>query len=576
MSSSFVVAASRSRRGRPAGIVPGSLFGRYRVLSFLGDASASVVLRAEDTKLQRLVALRVMDELEDEDRWLRDRSILEFELTASLQHPNVLPIDDAGEIDGHVYIATPLVQGVDLGVLLSRGRQGLDRRVLIGIISQAAGALDAAHERGLVHRDIKPQSIFITENQGEHGRLHVYVSDFGFGKYVDTRSRLSSTGELAGSVNYVSPEQITGRSIDRRADIYSLGCVLHECLTGSVPFQRETELSVLWEHVHSDPPRISDSFPGLPKRLDQVLAVAMAKSPKHRYSSCAALANDLDIVFDADSTTVPTAAESLRIANSITDAEEAKDIGRWDEAAGFYDQALQACEQSDLPDALRMRIRRQLGKAKTKRKATPLVSPEAMGAGARPAASFASEGDYWTITFMGKTCRLRDSKGLRYIDELVHNPNRELHPLDLVVRLQAGVSSTADTSDIDGPFCFEGDGGKLLDATAKARFSRRLDDLREELAEAQSFGDKERAARTQEEINSLCEALRSAYGLGGRPRRSNSSAERARVSVTKAIKSALKRITAVDAILGAHLSATVRTGNFCCYVPDPLAEIDWS
>jgi YVTN family beta-propeller protein len=243
------------------------------------------VYRAEDLRLGRKVALKLLaPELAENERF-RERFLRESQLAASLDHPNIVPIYAAGETDGQLYLAMRYVEGYDLRALLAReGR--LEPGRALALLEQIADALDAAHERGLIHRDVKPGNVLIAERSG---REHCYLADFGLTKQTASISGLTGTGELVGTVAYVSPEQIRGEAVDGRADVYALGCVLYECLAGASPFARETEVATLWAHVNDAPPALSASRPELGGEIDAVLARALAKTPAERPATCGEL-----------------------------------------------------------------------------------------------------------------------------------------------------------------------------------------------------------------------------------------------------------------------------------------------
>ena len=216
----------------------------------------------------------------------RERFLRESELAATIDHPNVLPVYDAGETDGVLWIAMRHVDGIDLAGLLERdGPLAPEQALALG--GQVAGALDAAHASGLVHRDVKPANVLLAMEEG--AVTHVYLADFGLTRRVGGARGLTASGQVLGTIDYVAPEQVEGRTVDGRADQYSLGCVLFECLTGEVPFRRDTELAVLWAHVHDPPPPIGERRPDLPAPLDAAIARALAKAPGDRYPSCEAL-----------------------------------------------------------------------------------------------------------------------------------------------------------------------------------------------------------------------------------------------------------------------------------------------
>jgi serine/threonine-protein kinase len=242
----------------------------------------SVVYIAEQIRLGRKVALKVLTTELAWDEQFRERFVRESHIAAAIDHPNIIPIYDAGEADGLLYIAMRFVEGPDLKEILKRGNLGLGRTIFL--IEQLASALDSAHRHSLVHRDVKPGNILLEESTD-----HVYLTDFGVAKQTTARG-LTSTGHFLGTVEYAAPEQIEGGQVDARTDVYALGCVLYECLTGSPPFSQGTEHAVLHAHLVDPPPSVSRVRPELPLAFDGVIATAMAKDPDERYSSCGELA----------------------------------------------------------------------------------------------------------------------------------------------------------------------------------------------------------------------------------------------------------------------------------------------
>jgi streptogramin lyase/predicted Ser/Thr protein kinase len=252
------------------------LFG-YRVEALLGRGGMSVVYRAHDLALDRKVALKLLaPELAGDERF-RARFLRESRVAASLDHPNVVPIYEAGEAEGLLCIAMRYVEGTDLKRLL-REEGVLEPERALDYGAQVAAALDTAHGHGLVHRDVKPSNVLITPGG------HCYLADFGLTYSAAERSDLTQTGHLLGTVDYAAPEQIEGKPVDGRADVYSLGCLLYECLTGAVPFGKDSDLAVLWAHVNEPPPGLA-SYP----ELEPVLKRALAKRPDGRYPTCGAL-----------------------------------------------------------------------------------------------------------------------------------------------------------------------------------------------------------------------------------------------------------------------------------------------
>jgi predicted Ser/Thr protein kinase len=250
----------------------------FRIESVLGRGGMSVVYIAEQIRLGRKVALKVLTTELAWDEQFRERFVRESHIAAAIDHPNIIPIYDAGEADGLLYIAMRFVQGPDLKEILKRGNVGLGRTIFL--IEQLASALDAAHTHSLVHRDVKPGNILLEESTD-----HVYLTDFGVAKQTTARG-LTSTGHFLGTVDYAAPEQIEGGHVDARTDVYALGCVLYECLTGSPPFSQGTEHAVLHAHLVDPPPSVSRVRPELPLAFDGVIATAMAKDPDDRYGSC--------------------------------------------------------------------------------------------------------------------------------------------------------------------------------------------------------------------------------------------------------------------------------------------------
>jgi DNA-binding beta-propeller fold protein YncE/tRNA A-37 threonylcarbamoyl transferase component Bud32 len=256
----------------------------YRILSLLGQGGMSVVYLAEHTGLKRKVALKLLPPSLAEDARFRDRFIRESQLAASLDHPNVIPIYEAGEGGGQLFIAMRYVEGTDLKSLL-RDEGRLEPERALPILAQVAGALDAAHARDLVHRDVKPANVLIARGTDPRGREHVYLSDFGLTKRASSESGITGTGQFVGTLDYAAPEQFEGKPLDARADVYSLGCVLFECLTGSPPFTKEQDAALMYAHLMEEPPAASRARPQLPPAIDPVIRRAMAKRPVDRYDT---------------------------------------------------------------------------------------------------------------------------------------------------------------------------------------------------------------------------------------------------------------------------------------------------
>ena len=299
----------------------------YGIESLLGFGGMSVVYLAEDLRLKRKVALKLLSADLAEDESFRERFLHESELAASIDHPNIVPIYEAGAAEELLYIAMRYVEGRDLKERLQRAR--LDPNEAIGVVAQVASALDAAHARSLVHRDVKPSNVLLDVGARPDGSDHVYLADFGLTRRVSEEVGIGDAGHLMGTIDYVAPEQIAGEEIDGRADIYSLGCVLYECLVGQPPFRRDSELAVVFAHLEAGPPAPSAQRPELPAALDAVIARALAKEPAKRYSSCRELARAaLDVAVDEASRRLVDVASRAASGRSNLSEVEAELTGK--------------------------------------------------------------------------------------------------------------------------------------------------------------------------------------------------------------------------------------------------------
>jgi len=268
---------------------PGADFGSYRIESLLGRGGMSVVYLAEDRRLGRQVAIKVLSTELASDEAFRTRFIRESQLAAGLEHQNIVPIYEAGEVDGHMFIAMRYVRGTDLRVLISNeGPLGPDRT--IRLLRPIAAALDTAHRRGLVHRDVKPANILVAvDEEGEHP----YLSDFGLTKHTSSKSGLTKTGQFMGTVDYVAPEQIKGEEVDGRTDEYALACVVYQCLSGRVPFDKPSDVATMFGHLQDPPPRVSAARSDVSFEFDDVVATGMAKEREARHPTCTAMLDAL-------------------------------------------------------------------------------------------------------------------------------------------------------------------------------------------------------------------------------------------------------------------------------------------
>jgi hypothetical protein len=256
----------------------GDEFAGHRILGVAGRGGMGVVYRALQLDLDRPVALKLIAPQLAEDASFRERFGRESRAAASIDHPNVIPIYYTGEHEGTLYIAMRYVEGSDLRTLV-RAEGRLEPGRAAYIVSQVASALDAAHARGIVHRDVKPANVLLGAGD------HAYLTDFGLTKSLTSHTGSTRDGGWVGTLGYVAPEQIRGERLDARADVYALGCVLYHALSGTPPYQRDTDEATLWAHLHDDPPSVAAHAPGVPEGFDHVLSRAMAKDPDERYPS---------------------------------------------------------------------------------------------------------------------------------------------------------------------------------------------------------------------------------------------------------------------------------------------------
>src|SRR5712691_1482440 len=267
----------------------GTEFAGYRITGVLGRGGMSIVYAAEHLGLGRTVALKVLAASLAHDESFRERFVRESKLAATLDHPNIIPIYDAGEAEDCLYIAMRHVEGGDLGTLIKKeGPLALGQTIFF--VEQVAGALDQAHSQGLVHRDVKPANILIARPSDR-----VYLTDFGVVKQTATPG-LTKTGYFLGTFAYAAPEQIERKPIDGRTDIYALGCMLYECLSGDPPFDAETEASMLHAHLVEPPPKLTKKRPDLPQAINDVIGTAMAKAKEDRYPTAGELVRALRAV----------------------------------------------------------------------------------------------------------------------------------------------------------------------------------------------------------------------------------------------------------------------------------------
>ena len=260
----------------------GSMFGPYRLIRPLGQGGMGEVYEAEHTGKGWTVALKLMSEAVSSDPVFRERMKREARITGRLQEPHVVPIHDYGEVDGQLFLEMRLIDGTDLDTLLKRSGPLTPPRA-VAIITQVAAALDAAHAAGVMHRDIKPQNVLVTRDD------FAYLVDFGIAS-ATTDEKLTQLGFAVGTWKYMAPERFSNKEIDHRADVYALGCVLYECLTGSPPYASDSAGVLISAHLMDPIPQPSTKRSGIPRALDTVITRGMAKNPDDRYASTGDLA----------------------------------------------------------------------------------------------------------------------------------------------------------------------------------------------------------------------------------------------------------------------------------------------
>jgi len=251
------------------------------VESVVGAGGIGVLYRARQLRLDRPVALKLVEPDVARDPMTRERLRREARTVAALDHPNVVPLYEAGEQDGNVYIVTRWVEGTELGTLIHI-EGALEPGRAARTAAQIAAALEVAHEKGLIHRDVKPSNVILTPED------HVYLTDFGLAKRAGSAPGLTRGDRMLGTVDYVAPEQIEGNEPDARGDVYGLGCVLFEMLVGEPPFaEQKGGMAKMWAHVNAESPAVRERRPEVPPGLEEVIGRAMAKAPDARPTAAA-------------------------------------------------------------------------------------------------------------------------------------------------------------------------------------------------------------------------------------------------------------------------------------------------
>jgi serine/threonine protein kinase len=272
---------------------PGSTIAGYEIEGVVGSGGIGILYRARQLRLDRPVALKLVDADVAREPVVRERLRREARTVAALDHPNVVPLYEAGEEDGVVYIVTRWVDGTELGTLIRRDGPMEPARAA-RIVAQIASALEVAHEKGLIHRDVKPSNVIVTSED------HVYLTAFGLSKRAGSASGFTGTAQMLGTIDYVAPEQIEGSEPDARGDVYGLACVLFETLTGTAPFAGESGgMAKMWAHINAEPPSVRERRPDVPQALDDVIRRGLAKTPDARPSAAAFGPAVLDAVGEA-------------------------------------------------------------------------------------------------------------------------------------------------------------------------------------------------------------------------------------------------------------------------------------
>jgi serine/threonine protein kinase len=281
-----------------AGFVPGTRMSHYLLEQQIGAGGMAVVFRARDENLDRTVALKILTPALAADQGFRQRFIRESRAAAAVDDPHIVPVYEASEADGVLFIAMRYVRGGSVADLLHQ-QGALTPGQLTDIVSPIAAALDAAHRAGLVHRDVKPGNMLVDTHPDRPD--HVYLSDFGLTKGAQASAGLTGTNQILGTPSYMAPEQIEGREVTGRSDQYSLACAAFEMLTGRAPFCRDQGIAVLWAHLNEAVPPLSSLRPELPARADPAFAKALAKAHQNRFATCRDFADALREAFDISS-----------------------------------------------------------------------------------------------------------------------------------------------------------------------------------------------------------------------------------------------------------------------------------
>jgi len=302
----------------------GSRIAGYVLEEQIGQGGMAVVFRAHDERLDRRVALKILAPVLAADQEFRQRFIRESRAAAAVDDPHIVPVFEAGEASAVLFIAMRFVSGGDVGSVVRR-TGSMSPEYAAGVVSQVASALDAAHARGLVHRDVKPSNMLLDVGDSSGRPDHVYLSDFGLSKAQVTSAKITATGEFLGTLAYVSPEQVNGDPVGPPGDQYSLACTAFELLSGIPPFDRDTGMALMYAHLHHPPPTLSSLRAELPEAVDSVFARALAKAPGDRYPSCREFADAMRLALglpsyrgDTGSGGRPAVSPLVRVPETLT------------------------------------------------------------------------------------------------------------------------------------------------------------------------------------------------------------------------------------------------------------------
>ena len=302
----------------------GDRIASYELTAVIASGAMGTVYRANDSRLGREVALKLLAPNLSRDPMFRARFERESRVTAGLRHPNIVPVFEAGEWLDQLYIAMQLIDGPSLASIIAR-RRHLPTKQVVSIVSQLAGALDAAHVRGIVHRDVKPGNVLLLEDARGEGSDHAYLVDFGVTRSVDSADSMTRTGVFMGTLSYIAPEQLAAGHVDGRADQYALASTAFEMLSSTPPFVRDNQAALMWAHLNAPAPTLSSVRPDLPSGLTPVLQRAMAKDPDERYASSGAFASALSAAARAV-TPAPAPATSIALTVSAAVAQDAPTV----------------------------------------------------------------------------------------------------------------------------------------------------------------------------------------------------------------------------------------------------------